>query len=206
MADTRHMDMRLFDLQNEMERVRGLYDQYFAGVLKHEPRKEHDGLLKIVKSIRPGDVKTTASRFKFQSLQQRYTSYSTHWQKFLKQMEEGTFRRDLAYLRRVKDVLKEEAPLTNESAQNLGALSKKDKSSAGDTLKSKAYPASLEKLYEKVSALSAEKGSKAPHREKFLDSIAQQIQTQKTKNPGKKVEIKLGKNKDGKVEVKISSQ
>jgi len=205
MADTRQMDMRLLDLQNEMERVRGLYDQYFAGVLKQEPRKEHDGLIKIVKSIKPGDVKTTASRFKFQSLQQRYTSYSTHWQKILKQMEEGTFRRDLAYLRRVKNVLKEEAPATNKSSPNLGGTAKKD-GSAGDTVKLKAYPPSLEKLYEKVSALSAEKGSKVPNREKFLDSITQQIQSQKTKNPGKKVEVKVAKNKDGKIEVKISAQ
>ena len=196
--------MRLLDFQNEIEKVRGLYDQYFAGVVKHEPRKEHDNLLKTLKGFRLGDVKTTAHRFKFQSLQQRYTSYSTHWAKILKQMEEGTFQRDIAYLRRVKDVLAED-PKKDLSSQNTSSPTK-EKFSSPEGSGPKTYPSSLEKLYEKVSALSSEKGSKAPHREKFLDSIAQQIKNQKAKNPGKKVEVKLAKNKDGKIEVKISTQ
>lgn len=66
-------------------------------------------------------MRNTGARFRFQTLVQRFTSYQTYWNRILRQMEEGTYRRDVARAQRlglgmqaVKDA-KGRAPTTRSS-------------------------------------------------------------------------------------------
>ncbi len=202
MSDERKVEVRLADFQRKVEQMRQLFDQYFAGVIKQQPSKDYAELQKYFRSFKSADFKTTASRFLFQTLQQRYIQYKSHWDKTLKQIEDGTFRRDLNYLKKVKSVLEAEPPAT---ASPVPPVSSSPDKKTPTVSASKISPA-LHKLYDKVASLSQGKGSKAPDKERFLNSVAKQVAAHKEKNPGKKIEIKVTKDKDGKIAVKIQSQ
>ena len=49
--------------------------------------------------LRKIQLRNTASRFRFQALLQKYTTYLTYWQRITRQIEEGTYRRDFARAR-----------------------------------------------------------------------------------------------------------
>ena len=63
------------------------------------PRKDLDRLLNTLKKAQP---RNTALRFKLNTLTARYSTYSAHWQRIGRQIEEGTYRRDLQRARRRK--------------------------------------------------------------------------------------------------------
>jgi cold shock CspA family protein len=181
---TASIDVRLLDLETKIDQARSLYEQYFAGVLKQEPKKEFESVNRLVNSFKPQDLKTTASRFRFQNIQQRYIVLRNHWDKILKQIEEGTFKRDLFLLKH----------------KNKG---KSDSSKS--ILKENTKPTThqLDKLYEKLVELSQGQ-EKIPDKDRFIGKIDLQIQKLKEKNPGKKVEVKLQRNKLGKIAVNIA--
>ncbi len=181
---TASIDVRLLDLETKIDNARSLYEQYFAGVLKQEPKKEFEFVNRLVNSFKPQDLKTTASRFRFQNIQQRYIVLRNHWDKILKQIEEGTFKRDL-FLLKHKNKNKSDSPK---------ALAKEN---------TKPTTHQLDKLYEKLVELS-QGHEKIPDKDRFIGKIDLQIQKLKEKNPGKKVEVKLQRNKLGKIAVNIA--
>ena len=52
--------------------------------------------------------RNTAIRFRFQTLIQRYTTLQTYWRRIGRQIEEGTYRRDLLRARRRREALRAE--------------------------------------------------------------------------------------------------
>ncbi|MDB5037109.1 MAG: hypothetical protein JWQ35_637, partial [Bacteriovoracaceae bacterium] len=136
--------------------------------------------------IGPADLKTTASRFRYQGLQQKYIQFSTLWSKILKQIEEGTHHRDLFLLE------KKSGAAVHENPSNISAEPKAPGS-----------PKSLEILYEKMKQMVSGQET-FPTKDKFVAAMQKQIDEQKKKNPNKKVEIKLQKDSKGKVQVRLS--
>jgi hypothetical protein len=180
------IDAKLTQLDSRLQKVQSLYDQHFAGVLKREPSKEHQDFRASLSSVTPADLKTTAAKFRFQSLQSRHLQLSTLWSKILKQMEEGTYKRDLFLLEK-KHAHEKVAPTPPTHAEMPAAP------------KAKKH---LELLYEKMSKMIS-KEQKLPEKQAFIASIDKQISALKQKNPDKKIELKIHKNEAGKLEVKI---
>jgi hypothetical protein len=70
-----------------------LYEQYFLGFEKLEPtvpRKDVDRRFVI---LRKENIRNTALRFRFNVVWQKYNTYSMHWTRICRQIEEGTFKR-----------------------------------------------------------------------------------------------------------------
>src|SRR5262249_40879061 len=55
---------------------------------------------KIVNDLRRAQPRNTALRFRFNQLVQRYTTYNTYWQRITRQIEEGTYKRDVLRAKR----------------------------------------------------------------------------------------------------------
>ncbi len=182
MAD--NVDTRLARFEVEIGKTQTLYEQYFAGVLKREPAKEREALKGMMRSFGTNDLKTTAYRFRFQSLQNRLTQLENLWSKTLKQIEEGTYRRDLFRLQAKEKYSSSEAVKQPETAPKLTALDQP-----------------FDEVYQKLVELS--KNQKIPDRDKFIASLKKQVESQKQKNPDKGIELKLAKDASGKVSVKI---
>jgi len=96
---------QLDELEPKVERLKSLYQQYFMGIEKIPPailRKDVDRTIWRLRRLR---FQNTRMRFKFQQIAQRYNTYRQYWGRILRQIEKGTYRRDM--LRAAKLVGKE---------------------------------------------------------------------------------------------------
>jgi hypothetical protein len=83
------------ELEERVERLRALYDQYFMGIERLEPltlRKEVDRRLW---TLRREQIRNTGMRFKLETTIQRYNTYQQYWQRIVREIENGTYQRDL---------------------------------------------------------------------------------------------------------------
>lgn len=87
------MDKELSELDARLSRVRVLYDQYFMGIERMEPtylRSEIDKIFRRSQILKRG---STVFKFRFRSLQQRYTAYRSYWDRIVRMIEDGQIRR-----------------------------------------------------------------------------------------------------------------
>jgi hypothetical protein len=84
------------ELEDRVERLRALYEQYFMGIEKIEPlipRKDIDRRLWV---LRREQIRNTGLRFKLQQVVSRYNTFGMYWQRILREIENGTYKRDVA--------------------------------------------------------------------------------------------------------------
>lgn len=95
--------MKLCDaLEEELAMLRGNYEQYFLGVERRPPTDKHEAIKKKLQQIRNTFVRQTNAKFRVNNLQNKFATYERLWMRTLKEMEDGTYRRDVfkARLRR----------------------------------------------------------------------------------------------------------
>ncbi|MGB5367212.1 MAG: hypothetical protein WBN14_13200, partial [Polyangiales bacterium] len=99
----KEFEIMLSDAEIQLSRIKHLYEQWFQGIERIEPqipRKQFDRSLHALRKETP---RNTALRFRFQTLIQRYTTLQTYWRRIGRQIEEGTYRRDLLRARRRRE-------------------------------------------------------------------------------------------------------
>ena len=84
----------------QLSKLRAQYDQWFSGVERIEPQQQRDAFERLLNAVQRECPNNTASRFRQQQLVQRYVTYTTYWRRVGRQIEEGTFRRDVAKARK----------------------------------------------------------------------------------------------------------
>ena len=93
--DLKEFDLLLHDAEVKMKRLKALYEQWFQGIERIEPsvaRKDLERLFAILAKDKP---RNTAARFRLQQLSARYAIYLTYWGRIARQIEEGTYERDV---------------------------------------------------------------------------------------------------------------
>jgi len=93
--DTAEIERELDDLETRIDRLRALYEQYFLGIEKMEPAIPRRDAERKIQILRKEQVRNTAQRFKFQMLVQRYNTMQQHWARVTREIENGTYRRDV---------------------------------------------------------------------------------------------------------------
>ena len=104
----KEFEIMLSDAEVQLSRIKHLYEQWFQGIERIEPqipRKQFDRSLHELRKVKP---RNTALRFRFQTLIQRYTTLQTYWRRIGRQIEEGTYRRDLLRARRRREAARAE--------------------------------------------------------------------------------------------------
>lgn len=104
----KEFEIMLSDAEVQLSRIKHLYEQYFQGIERIEPqipRKQFDRMLHQLRKTQP---RNTALRFRFQTLIQRYTTLQTYWKRIARQIEEGTYRRDLLRARKRREAARAE--------------------------------------------------------------------------------------------------
>jgi hypothetical protein len=89
------LGLELKDAEEELERVKARYDQFFIGIERREPRRERDEIRKRVMLLKEAFTRNAALRFRIQTLHARYLSYERLWVRSAREKEEGTYRRDI---------------------------------------------------------------------------------------------------------------
>lgn len=81
------------ELDQRVDRLRALYDQYFMGFERLEPTVQRKDVDRRLAFLLKQPIRNTAQRFKLNMIRQRLTTYQTHWMRVCRQIEEGTFKR-----------------------------------------------------------------------------------------------------------------
>jgi hypothetical protein len=109
---------RLDELERKLERLRALHESFFAGIerrLPHVPRTE---LNRLMLELQHTHIRNAALRFRYQTLMQRWVLLTTYWNRTLREIENGCYRRDLE--RAYRRLAARGAPLTAAEAIQLG--------------------------------------------------------------------------------------
>jgi len=82
-------------LDTKLADVKFLYEQYFIGMEKKEPFKLRKEVQDIIKVLTRTYIKSTVQKFRFHALIAKYATYSRLWDRILREIEEGTYKRDI---------------------------------------------------------------------------------------------------------------
>jgi len=89
----KEQEIAIGELEERVDRLRNIYEQYFLGFEKLEPtvpRKDVDRRFAI---LRKEQIRNTALRFRFQVVTQKFNTYAMHWVRICRQIEDGTYKR-----------------------------------------------------------------------------------------------------------------
>ena len=84
--DLQVLDVKLKMLKNE-------YEQYFMGTRRREPSLLRGEVQKIVAYYANVPIRNTGYRFKFNNLRARFFAFRRHWDRVLREIEEGRYER-----------------------------------------------------------------------------------------------------------------
>lgn len=90
----------LDELSARLEKLKIDYERYFLGIEKLEPGQDRKEIAQIVRQLQTTPTANTALKFRLQSLNQRFLSYQSYWNRIVRQIEAGTYQRDLARVER----------------------------------------------------------------------------------------------------------
>lgn len=89
-------------LEARLGELRVAYEKYFAGVEKIEPIRLRDEVQRMVRKAGTLFITNTGLKFKRDSIIAQFNTLSQHWNRILKQIEDGTYQRDI-FRMRLKD-------------------------------------------------------------------------------------------------------
>ena len=86
--DLQVLDVKLKILKNE-------YEQYFMGTRRREPFLLRGEVQRMVSYYANVPIRNTGYRFKFNNLRARFFSFRRHWDRILREIEEGRYERHI---------------------------------------------------------------------------------------------------------------
>ncbi len=101
--DQKQFEASLHDVEIRLRRLKTLYDQWLAGFERTEPVVPRAELDELIQRLKREQVRNTALRFRLQQVGQRYQLLITYWRRIGRQMEEGTYQRDVLKARKLRD-------------------------------------------------------------------------------------------------------
>ena len=94
------IEARLGEMEEKMDRLRSMYESYFMGMERIPPDTARREMNRLMLEMQQVSIVASALRFRFQSLSQRWVLQSTYWNRTMREIEAGTFRRDVARTQR----------------------------------------------------------------------------------------------------------
>ncbi len=86
----------LEELDKTLDRLKVLYEQYFLGIQKQPPAYLHTDVERKLRELTQLNIRNTGLRYRFNTLQQKFGSYNSYWRRTLRQIEHGTYTRNLS--------------------------------------------------------------------------------------------------------------
>src|SRR4051794_32289574 len=101
-----------------MERLRTLYESFFLGVERQPPNVPRREMNRLMLELQQDPISNSSMRFRFQTLMQRWVLFTAYWNRTLREIEAGTYRRDLA--RAQRHLAEKGGVMTEQEAINIG--------------------------------------------------------------------------------------
>ena len=101
-----------------MDRLRSMYESYFMGMERIPPNTPRRDMNRMMLEMQQVVIGNSSLRFRFQSLSQKWVLQITYWNRTMREIEAGTFRRDVA--RTQRHLAERGGMITEEEAIALG--------------------------------------------------------------------------------------
>ena len=94
------IEARLEEMSQKLERMRGLYESFFMGIERSPPDVLRREVNRQILEMQQVPITNASLRFRYHALTQRWVLLITYWNRTLREIEAGTFSRDLAKAKR----------------------------------------------------------------------------------------------------------
>jgi hypothetical protein len=91
---------RLSEMERKLDRLRGLYESFFMGVERAPPNVARREMNRLILEMQQEPIGNASLRFRFQTMMQRWVLMTAYWNRTMREIESGTFRRDVARAQR----------------------------------------------------------------------------------------------------------
>ncbi|HET9988175.1 MAG TPA: MXAN_5187 C-terminal domain-containing protein, partial [Kofleriaceae bacterium] len=95
-----------------LDRLKTLYEQYFLGIQKQAPTFIHNDIERKLRDLAQMQLRNTGLRYRLATLQQKFGSYNSYWRRTLREIENGTYARQLSKVGR--DAIRSGADIPQE--------------------------------------------------------------------------------------------
>jgi hypothetical protein len=179
-------DLRV--IENKLNMLKLDYERYFLGTRPREPVILRQEMQKFFTQWANMPIQNTAMRFRFNSLNSRYQAMKRQWDGILRQMEAGTYKRDLF----------------KAKMRGTGTMTPKQRPAAGVDVAVESARAG-EKLFEsyREAAMACGQNVKGLSPQKLQSVVDKQTRALKEKLGCKDVQFRVTV-KDGKVKLKAA--
>jgi len=160
-ARNKAVEAELATFRERLEALRTKYDRYFMGLERIPPEKIRSDLARDLRNSKLESSHKTAVKFRFNNVRQRMNTYARYWDRIMRMIEEGRFKREKGSLQNMGGP----PPMPPEQAGGGGGGSAKERA-----------------VYDSWKKAQSELGRKSDvDFERFQQKLAKQRQAQKDK-------------------------
>ena len=95
-VSTEAIEEMLDTVDKSLDRVKTLYEQYFLGIQKQAPSHLHTTIERQLRELAQLQIRNTGMRYRLATLQQKFGAYNAYWKRTVRQIENGTYIRNLS--------------------------------------------------------------------------------------------------------------
>jgi hypothetical protein len=93
-ARNKALESELATFRERLESLRAKYDRYFMGLERIPPEKIRSDLERDLRNSKLETSHKTAVKFRFNNVRQRMSTYARYWDRIMRMIEEGRFKRE----------------------------------------------------------------------------------------------------------------
>jgi len=112
------IEARISELEMKIDRLRSMYESYFMGMERMPPNAIRRDMNRMMLEMQQVPIGNSSLRFRFQALSQKWVLHTTYWNRTMREIESGTYRRDMA--RAQRHLAQRGGVLTEEEAIAIG--------------------------------------------------------------------------------------
>lgn len=112
------IEARLGEMEKKLDRLHSMYEAFFMGMERIPPNTLRHEMNRLMLEMQQAAISNSALRFRFQALSQKWVLQITYWNRTMREIEAGTFHRDMA--RTQRHLAERGGAITEEEAVALG--------------------------------------------------------------------------------------
>lgn len=94
-ANQAKLSQEIDRLEARLEELRVTYEQHFIDIIPQAPDAMRKEVARTIRLLLKAPFKNSQTRFRLRTVIHRYQTYSSYWERILKEREEGRFVRDI---------------------------------------------------------------------------------------------------------------
>jgi hypothetical protein len=127
---------RIGEMERKLDRLRGLYESFFMGIERAPPNVARREMNRLILEMQQEPISNASMRFRFQSVIQRWVLMTAYWNRTMREIESGTYRRDIA--RAQRHLAEKGRALTEQEALAIGIPASRAKAFAERQLRTQS--------------------------------------------------------------------